>query len=177
MLWSSCREVQKISGGKCVPISYMKKMFQEENTNKGSQNCWNYSFSPGTHFDFTSGKTKPSWLFFPCRWHKSISVWVWSCPSNHLNDQDLYLHLLWNSILFLFPLNHLIFTVKYQVILEYFFLLIPSLTSSIVSFHQLMSVTFYLLYYLDSCNEILTVLDVSRFFIFKLQCKDIFSKA
>lgn len=72
MLWSSCREVQKISGGKCVPISHMKKMFQEANTNKWSQNCWNYSFSPGTHFDFTSGKTKSSWLFFPCRWHKSI---------------------------------------------------------------------------------------------------------
>lgn len=63
---------------------------------------------------------------------------------------------------------------KYQVIPEYSFLIISSLIHSIVSFHQLTSVTFYLLYDPDSCNKILTILDVSRFFIFKLQCKDIF---
>lgn len=55
------------------PSALWRRCFKKETTDKWSQNCWNYSFSPGTHFDFTSGTIKSSWSFSPCRWHQSIS--------------------------------------------------------------------------------------------------------
>lgn len=53
--------------------SALWRCFKKETTDKWSQNCWNYSFSPGTHFDFTSGNIKSYWSFSPCRWHQSTS--------------------------------------------------------------------------------------------------------